>query len=81
MYCNNWISGKEKRPVFEKIASELQEEVICIRIFAERREKMPSTHKERQAYLYQTLLVTCLTSLTWGQPKSAFTLHFAVNVV
>ena len=48
-------SYKRKQPIFEKIASELQEEVEYIRTLAEKRKKIQSTHDVRQAYLHHTL--------------------------
>ena len=46
---------KRKRPIFQKITRELQEEVEYIRTFAEKRKKIQSTHVRRQVYLHQTL--------------------------
>ena len=40
-------SCKRKKPIFEKIARELQEEVEYIRTFAEKRKKIQSTHEGR----------------------------------
>ena len=48
-------SCKRKKPIFEKIARELQEEVECIRTFAEKRKKIQSTHEGSQSYLHHTL--------------------------
>ena len=48
-------SCKRKQPILEKIARELLGEVEYIRTFAEKREKIQSTHEGSQAYLHHTL--------------------------
>ena len=39
---------QRKKPVFEKIARELQEEVEYIRTFVDKRKKIQSTHEGRK---------------------------------